>query len=287
MPLKIVPVITPFKNNVLDMDILREHCERLLNSGIDKVFLAGTNGLGISLDFSEKLKIINELDIDGDKLIIQIGSLNLEKSMELARAARAKGYFAIASVPPYYYSDLDENTIIRYFLDLSRHYKTIVYNYPKMTGHDVNARMLKRIIDSGGDIIGVKDTVNDIMHMLEYKNIEDDLIVLAGPSTHIFSALRSGVDGTVSAAGNYMPNIFRYLSDHVYSNNAFKLQILINSVIDASAHFGIYSANYSLVKIIKKYYCGEPRPPFYPLTESDENNLEKIIKNILKDGDNV
>ncbi len=287
MPLKIVPVITPFINNVLDIDLLRNHCETLLKSGIDKLFIAGTNGLGLSLNFNEKLKIINDLDIDGDKLIMQIGSLNLDESIELAMAAKKKEYFAISSVPPYYYSDLDADSIIRYFLDLSKYYRTIVYNYPRMTNHDVDSKMLEKIIKLGGNIIGIKDTVNDIMHMLEYKNINNDLIVLAGPSTHIFAALRAGVDGAVSAAGNYMPNIINYLYKNINSNDAFKFQILINKVINAAKPFGIYSANYSLVRIIKGYSCGYPRPPFYPLSETKEKELEKIIKNILKNGDNI
>jgi 2-dehydro-3-deoxy-phosphogluconate/2-dehydro-3-deoxy-6-phosphogalactonate aldolase len=78
---RIVPVITPFRANRVDIEKLKHHARALLDDGMDFLFIAGTTSLGPSLTSDEKLQMVDELQEFAPKLILQVGSLNLEESV--------------------------------------------------------------------------------------------------------------------------------------------------------------------------------------------------------------
>src|ERR1700730_7902874 len=129
----IVPAVTPFTGNELDVDKLKHHAESLYQEGVDFVFLAGTTGLGPSLRMEEREKMTRALSQYKEKLILQVGSLDLEASVRLAEFARDLGVHAIAAYPPYYFQRIPDDWMVKYFLKLSKIHPLIVYNYPGAT----------------------------------------------------------------------------------------------------------------------------------------------------------
>src|ERR1700680_2506596 len=99
----IVPTVTPFTGNEVDIGKLKRHAESLFQEGVDFVFLAGTTGLGPSLRMEEREKMLQALSEYKEKLILQVGSLDLEASARLAEFAKDIGVHAIAAYPPYYF----------------------------------------------------------------------------------------------------------------------------------------------------------------------------------------
>ncbi len=106
----IVPIITPFnERNEIDIVKMRRHADFLLKNGIDFLLLSGTTGLGPSLGFSEKVDILENFSDIPDRVIMQVGSLNMDESKSLARLAKKKELRAVASSPPYYYPRVPED----------------------------------------------------------------------------------------------------------------------------------------------------------------------------------
>ncbi|KAA8923510.1 dihydrodipicolinate synthase family protein [Thermoplasma sp.] len=281
MPFKVVPVLTPFKGKEIDGDKFKDHCRRLLEDGIDMIFIAGTNGMGPTLSFQERKKLAEYCSDIPDRVIFQVGSLNLEESIELAKIARAMGFYAAAAIPPYYFGGIPEEWIVRYYTEISGIMDTFIYNYPKFTGYDVNADIAKKIRKRGGNIVGVKDTVNDIDHMLRYKYVLDDFLVFSGPSNYVLYAALNGLDGAVAAAGNYATEMFVQILDDTARYGRTN-QIIIDEIIDAASRYGQWASNYSLVRILRGYDAGDPRPPFYALDLESEEKLRTEINAILR-----
>ena len=288
MPDLLVPVITPFEHGAVSIVKLRKHSDFLLKKGVDFIFLNGSTGLGPSLNLNERLSILHAFEDIPEKIIVQVGALNLDESLALAREAAKMKVHAIATLPPYYYPRLPEEWLIRYFRTIADVYPTLLYNFPLTTGYDITAEMVGKVLASGANIIGIKDTVPDINHMLQLKwSTPPDFRVYCGPDPLVMSALRSGLDGVVGGSGNYVPQILRTLVDHFNDDTGTRAQKLIQAITSVARKYGQWSANYALVEILHSHSAGEPRSPIYPLDDATKSNMAVEVRKVLPDGDSV
>ncbi|WP_297215130.1 dihydrodipicolinate synthase family protein [Thermoplasma sp.] len=282
----IVPMITPFTdNNTIDTERLLTHAEYLIKNGVDYLLVSGSTGLGPSLRMEEKAKILNDLHHLKDKIIFQVGSLDLEESRELARLGKRNEVKYIASLPPYYYPRIPEEWYIRFFKEISEIYPTLVYNFPLTTNYDIKPDLVTKINKSGGNIVGIKDTVPDLDHLLNFKwEFGNDFKVYCGPDVLVLASLRMGMDGAIPGSGNYAPKIARSLFENYQNDRGVIDQRILTRLAMIARKYGQWAANYSLVKIIGKYDPGKPRPPIYPLDQKAEEALSREVMEVLKSG---
>jgi 2-dehydro-3-deoxy-phosphogluconate/2-dehydro-3-deoxy-6-phosphogalactonate aldolase len=276
MPHRIVPMVTPFRANKPDAEKLVHHARMLLRDGVDYVFLGGTTGLGVSMTVEEKLYLLEELSREySSKLLLQVGTLDLEQSIRLAEAAKKNNLHAIVSYPPYFYPRMQDDWVVKQFVTLSKIYPMIVYNYPLATGYEISPAILKRTKQGGGNIIGIKDTLPDVGHMLSFKyELGDDFLVYSGPDTVVTAAVRGGIDGCVAGTANYCPELLIKATDLDASlSDAIAAQKTITALAGVARKYGQWAANYYLVKAIRGYDVGEPRPPIYPLGPAEQEKL--------------
>ncbi|MCL4335092.1 MAG: dihydrodipicolinate synthase family protein [Candidatus Thermoplasmatota archaeon] len=279
--MKICPMITPFHNNKVDYEKMHFFGELILSKGIDLLFLCGTTGLGPTLSHEEKMKIMEVFSDISSKVIMQIGSLNTSEVVELAKKAKSLNFRAIALLPPYYYFDVPESWLIRYFLDVSRIYDTIVYNFPKTTNNPISTKIVKEVNAKGGRIIGIKETLPDISHMINFKwEMGDDFLVLSGPDDLIIPALRSGLDGIIGSSSNYLTDIFVRIIRNYEKIEAENLQKIISSCLAEVKKYGQWSANYTAIRHFHGLDVGQPRPPLLPLEPEQERELVTSLHNI-------
>jgi 2-dehydro-3-deoxy-phosphogluconate/2-dehydro-3-deoxy-6-phosphogalactonate aldolase len=278
----VTPIITPFtKDNRIDKEKLKNHAENLMRKGIDKIFVNGTTGLGPSISANEKLENLKIVYDVTDKIIFQIGGLNLEEAINLAKLSKDYDIIGVASYAPFYYTRIPEKQLIKYFktlCEVSPH-PVYLYNYPAAVGKDVDARLVKEI----GCIRGVKDTNENLIHTLDYKRFNPNMIVYSGSDMLITTAISTGLDGSVTAASNYLPEVSIAIKKLVMENKideALKLQFLYNEVVEASRIFGSLSSNYILVKYFQGYDVGYPRAPIFPLDSDEESQLIKKVEHI-------
>jgi len=283
LPQKIVPMVTPFVANKPDAQKLVHHARSLLKDGVDYVFLGGTTGLGGSLTTEEKLNLLNELGGEfAPKLLFQVGTLDLEVSIKLAERAKQLKLRAIVSYPPYFYPRMQDDWVVKYFVTISKIYPLIVYNYPLATGYEISPAIVKKVRQGGGNVIGIKDTIPDIAHMLSFKyELGDDFIVYCGPDTIITSAVRSGLDGCVAGSGNYAPELMvKAANPESKLADALAAQKTLFSLASLSRKYGQWAANYALTRAIRGYDVGEPRAPIYPLGPAEQEKIASEAKEI-------
>ncbi|MGC9104993.1 MAG: bifunctional 2-dehydro-3-deoxy-phosphogluconate/2-dehydro-3-deoxy-6-phosphogalactonate aldolase [Thermoprotei archaeon] len=276
----IAPIVTPFKGGKVDNDTLKAHAENLLKKGVDLLFVNGTTGLGPALSPSEKAENLRALRDFSDKVIFQVGELDLSSTLQLIKLAEDYGVKAIASYPIYYFQRVPEKHIVKYFRDLcdATDLPVYLYNYPLATGKDVDERLVSEI----SCLSGVKDTNESFSHTMAYKRANPNMVVYNGSDSLVFLSLLF-LDGTVSSVANYLPEALVAMKRAAEAKdlNALKtVQGTIDEVVALARKYGSFSANYELVRVFQGYSVGKPRPPVYPLEETEVKQLESEVASI-------
>lgn len=275
-------MITIFDGNSVDTEKMLEFGKLILSKGIDYLFLCGTTGLGPALSFSERMKIIDAFEPLADSSIIQVGSLNLQESEELARKAADGGYHAIASLPPYYYFNVPGEWIIRHLLSLSKIYRLYAYNFPVASNNRIDPSMVQEVNRRGGNIIGIKETVQEISDMLDFKyRLGDEFRVFNGPDNLLIPSLRAGMDGAVGSSSNYLTELFVSTIEKHILDEAHQLQKKLSSALKIVKSYGQWAAIYSAVRMLHGFDPGKPRPPIFPLEPDQESELETRLSAAL------
>lgn len=279
----IVPIITPFtQDNKIDKEKFYKHADFLIKNGVDYLLLCGSTGLGPSLRKDERIEILETISYMKDKLILQVGSLDMNESLELATIAKKSGIKYIASLPPYYYPRLLEEWYVKYFKEISKIYPTLVYNFPLTTNYDIRPELVRKINKEGGNIVGIKDTTTDLDHILNFKwEFGKDFKVYCGPDVLMLPSIKMGIDGVISGSGNYVPKLIKRLLDYPNEKVALDIQKLVTELVLTSRKYGQWSVNYSLVKLINGYDVGFPRPPIFPLDQEQEIELSEVTKHVF------
>lgn len=278
----IIPLITPFTNNRVDKQLAVDHGNDVLRGGMKYLFLAGTTGVGPSLSTQEKLDLLDAFSNIPDSIMLQVGSLNLEDSVDMARTAKKKKIHAVAALPPYYFTGLKREWLVKYYVKISSEYPTIIYNYPDTTGYNITYDIVNDIKKEGGNVIGIKETTFNMNDILNTKMYVDDFKVYTGPDQYILSAFRLNLDGYVSGAGNYGYKIIKNIEENYDNENGDKYQFLLNELSDLSRKYGTISSIYNMVGIMTGINAGCPREPFFKISESDSLQLKSEMDLLFK-----
>ncbi|WP_337860791.1 dihydrodipicolinate synthase family protein [Ferroplasma sp.] len=278
----IVPLITPFTNNRVDKSIAVKHGEDVFKGGMKYLFIAGTTGLGPSLSMPERLELLDAFAHMPDNVILQCGSLNLEESIEMAKQAKKYKIYGVAALPPYYFTGMKREWLVKYYTKLSKEEPVIIYNYPETTGYNITYDIINDIKKAGGDIIGIKETTFNMNDILNTKMYVPDIKVYTGPDQFILSAFRLGLDGYVSGASNYGYKIVKLIEENYSNKDGDRYQFLLNELAALSGKYGTISSIYDMVEIMTGVKAGNPREPFFKLSMEDRSALEKEMNAVFK-----
>ncbi|MFP3201697.1 MAG: bifunctional 2-dehydro-3-deoxy-phosphogluconate/2-dehydro-3-deoxy-6-phosphogalactonate aldolase [Sulfolobus sp.] len=284
----ISPILTPFtKKGEIDKNALKTHAENLIRKGVDYIFLNGTTGLGPALSKEEKKETLKVVYDVTDKVIFQLGGLNLNDVVELLSFSKDFKIVGVASYSPYYFQRLPEKWLVKYFktiLETSPH-PVYVYNYPSATGYDISVSVLKEI----GEVAGIKDTNQDLAHSLDYKINFPKMKVYNGSDSLVYYSLLS-LDGTVASLTNVVPEYIVSMKKFIEEGNrekALEIQKVLNSLLTIMRKYGQLSATYSLVEIFQGYNVGYPRPPIFPLEDNEIKSLKSEVDAIKRNLESI
>ena len=281
-----VALITPFKNNSLDVDAYVKLIHFHLNNGTNCLVPAGTTGESPTLSHHEHQQVI-ELCIKEsagkNPVIAGTGSNSTAEAVSLTTHAEKVGANAALIVTPYYNKPTQEG--------LYQHYKAIndkcgipilIYNIPGRSVIDMTVDTMARLFELK-NIVGVKDATGDLNRDVEQKNkMGKEFIQLTGNDDNALEFNKKGGIGAISVTGNIAPKLCSELQKLSTSKN-------INDVIEAERldeilqpiHSAMFiESNPSPVKYAAKLLnlCEDDvRLPLVRLTE----NTKEVIKKAL------
>ena len=209
-----VALITPFKNNELDVEAYIKLIHFQISNGTNGLVPAGTTGESPTLSHDEHQKVIDLCvkESDGKTIVIAgTGSNSTKEAISLTTHAEKAGADAALVVTPYYNKPTQEG--------LYQHYKKIndnvgipiiIYNIPSRSVIDMSVETMTRLYELK-NIIGVKDATGDLERVnKQLKSMGKDFIQLTGNDDNALEFNKRGGVGSISVTANIAA---KYCSD--------------------------------------------------------------------------
>ena len=281
-----VALITPFKDNNLDVESYIKLVHFHLKNGTNGLVPAGTTGESPTLSHDEHQKVI-ELCIQESKgkniVIAGTGSNSTKEAISLTTHAEKVGADAALVVTPYYNKPTQEG--------LYQHYKAIndkigipilIYNIPGRSVIDMSVDTMARLFELK-NIVGVKDATGDLNRVNQQKNkMGNDFIQLTGNDDNALEFNKRGGVGAISVTANIAPKLCSDFqkasiieSDHDKSEAA-----RLDKILQPIHNSMFIESNPSPVKYAAKLLglCGDDvRLPLVKVTEPTKEAVKKAL----------
>ncbi len=283
--------LTPIDEDLApDHPAFAAHCHRLLAAGCHGLSVFGTTGEANSLSTGERLAALEALlegGVPAETLLPGTGSCALTDTVRLSRAALDAGAAGVLVLPPFYYKDVGDDGLYRFFAEVVERVgddrlRLYLYHIPQMTGVDLGLPLISRLIDAyPGVIAGSKDSSGDRRRIATLCREFPDFSVLAGTETLLLETLRSGGEGCISATVNVTSRLARRVYDaHAADKeeDAEALQERLSALRGSIEAYPVIPA----LKALMAHLTGEKawrnlRPP---LSGLDEEQEEKLLSSV-------
>ena len=282
-----VALITPFKNNKLDVDNYIELIHFHIKNGTNGLVPAGTTGESPTLTHEEHEKVI-ELCIKEAKgkipVIAGTGSNSTAEAISLTKHAEKVGADAALIVTPYYNKPTQEG--------LYQHYKAIndncgipiiIYNIPSRSVIDMTVETMTRLFELK-NIIGVKDATGNLDRVNQQKEkMGNDFIQLTGEDGNVLEFNKRGGVGCISVTANIAPKLCSDFQKFSFSknNNELKEAERINKLLQPVHKSLFIESNPSPVKYAAKLLnlCSDDvRLPLVKVTNSTKEAIKESLQ---------
>jgi len=284
-----VALITPFKNNELDVDAYLKLIHFHLENGTNGLVPAGTTGESPTLNHKEHEKVI-EICINEAKgkipVIAGTGSNSTEEAVSLTKHAEKAGADGALVVTPYYNKPTQEG--------LYQHYKKIndntnipiiIYNIPSRCVIDMSVDTMARLFELK-NIVGVKDATGDLNRLDQtIKKLGSEFIQLTGEDGLAFKFNRRGGVGIISVTANIAPKLCSDMQKYSKSDseNEIKEAEKIDKMLQPLHKSLFIESNPAPTKYAAKLMglCSdEIRLPLVNIKKETEEEVEKALSSI-------
>ena len=279
-----VALITPFKNDKLDIEAYVKLIHFHMDNGTNGLVPAGTTGESPTLTHDEHQKVI-ELCIKESQgknpVIAGTGSNSTAEAISLTTHAEKVGADAALIVTPYYNKPTQEG--------LYQHYKAIndkcgipilIYNIPGRSVIDMSVDTMAKLFELK-NIVGVKDATGDLDRVnLQKKKMGNEFIQLTGNDDNAFEFNKRGGVGAISVTANIAPKLCSEFQKFSILNNNINEAEKIDKILQPIHSSMFVESNPSPVKYAAKLLglCNEEvRLPLVNVTK----DTKEIIKTAL------
>ena len=184
----IPPLVTPLlDDDTLDVRGLECLIERLIDGGVNALFILGTTGEAQCLSYKLRAEMIRETcRITADRLpvLVCISDTSIVESVRLAQVAANYGAEAVVSAPPYYFASAQPE-LVEFYDKLIKDLPLplFLYNMPTHTKVNFAPQTIYRIAENP-KVIGFKDSSANLVYFQSVMHIMKDhpnFSMLVGP----------------------------------------------------------------------------------------------------------
>jgi len=298
----LAPVITPFKADLApESQRFIAHCKWLLSQNCG-LAVFGTNSEANSLSMEERAMLLDELvvaGVDPSRMMPGTGCCSITETVKLTKQAVGNGCAGVLMLPPFYYKDVSEEGLYRYFSEVVQRVgdarlKIYLYHIPPVAVVGITPKLVERLLAAyPSAIAGMKDSSGDWSNtkifldaFAETARAARTFDVFVGSESFLLANMRNGGVGTISATANVNPAAIHKLytewdtvddADHADQQQS-KLNVLR----------GVFSNRKfpSMIAALKQaiaIYADDPawrtvRPPLVELTPEQAKTLAAELK---------
>jgi 4-hydroxy-tetrahydrodipicolinate synthase len=305
----LAPVVTPFKADLSpDRNRFTRHCQWLLSQNC---WLApfGTTSEANSMSAGERIALLDALvaaGIDPLRMMPGTGCCSIVETVALTTQAVKHGCAGVLMLPPFYYKDVNEEGLYRYFSEVVQRVgdarlRIYLYHIPPVAIVGITARLVERLLKAYPNAIaGMKDSSGDWNNTKTFLDAFAETArpdrtgfdVFVGSETFLLANMRNGGAGTISATANVNPAAIYELYVACVGESKFenreseleRLQACINVVRDLFSSRK-FPSMIAAVKQAIAIYANDPewarvRPPLLELTTEQAKLLAAELKRI-------
>ncbi|MDC1176824.1 4-hydroxy-tetrahydrodipicolinate synthase [Candidatus Pelagibacter sp.] len=282
-----VALITPFKDDNLDVETYIKLIHFHLENGTSGLVPAGTTGESPTLSHKEHQQVIDLCIKESSgkiPVIAGTGSNSTDEAISLTTHAEKAGANAALIVTPYYNKPTQEG--------LYQHYKAIndkcglpiiIYNIPGRSVIDMSVETMARLFELK-NIVGVKDATGDLNRVdKQLKAMGSEFIQLTGNDDNALEFNRRGGVGAISVTANIAPKLCsKFQSLTLLSDDKSKKESeSLDKILQPVHHSMFIESNPSPVKYAAKVLglCDDAvRLPLVRVTDSTKNIINKALE---------
>lgn len=194
-----VPTIVD-DNGELDRAGMAVMIDHVISNGADGMLILGSGG-EFSHFSSEQRKQIAEFSLQHVAgrvpVLIGIACASTAETIQLGKHAEKAGAQGVLVVNPYY-AKLSEEARFTHYKRIAEalNVPVFLYNFPELTGQDIGLNVITRLAREVPNIVGIKDTIDNISHTREIINqvhcFRPDFIIFSGYDEYLLDTLMLG-----------------------------------------------------------------------------------------------
>jgi len=217
----IAPVVTPFTADLApDHERFISHCRWLLsqNCGLAPF---GTTSEANSMSTDERISLLDALvaaGINPSRMMPGTGCCSITDTVTLTTHAVEHGCAGVLMLPPFYYKDVSEEGLYRYFNEVVQRVgdarlRIYLYHIPPVAMIGITPGLVERLLKTYPNAIaGMKDSSGDwnntkvfLDAFAETPRASNRFDVFVGSEMFLLANMRDGGAGTISATANVNP----------------------------------------------------------------------------------
>ena len=295
----LAPVVTPFRADLSpDQERFIRHCRWLLsqNCGLAPF---GTTSEANSMSTYERISLLDALvaaGIDPSRMMPGTGCCSITETVALTTHAVQHGCAGVLMLPPFYYKDITEEGLYRYFSEVVQRVgdarlRIYLYHIPPVAIVGITLRLVERLLKAYPNAIaGMKDSSGDWNNTKTFLDAFADTArpartgfdVFVGSESFLLANMRNGGAGTISATANVNPaaiyELYNSVSAVSSDSRCCQPQQARLNVVREIFSSRKFPSMIAAVKQAIAIYAGDPkwarvRPPLVELTTEQAKSL--------------
>jgi 4-hydroxy-tetrahydrodipicolinate synthase len=283
----LAPVVTPFGGDLSpDRQRFITHCKWLLSKNCG-LAVFGTTSEANSLAAEERSTLLDALvaaGIDPARVMAGTGCCSITETVLLTAQAVRHGCAGVLMLPPFYYKDVSEEGLYRYFSEVIQRVgdarlRIYLYHIPPVAVVGITTGLVERLLKAyPGTIAGMKDSSGDWNNTKTFLDAfeKSGFDVFVGSESFLLANMQNGGAGTISATANVnaaaIHNLYKQWNT---ADDADQQQSKLNVVRD------LFGKKYPMIPALKQaiaIYANDPawrtvRPPLVKLTAEQAKTL--------------
>lgn len=281
----IVALITPFRNNKIDIDALRKLVLWHIQEGTQAIVACGSTGEAALLTIQEREQVISTV-IDAAQgripIIAGCGAPSTHDALGMVQQAKELGCAAALVVTPYYVKPTEEG--------IYQHFKTLntvdlpilIYNNPGRSIVGLSVDLVVRLATLS-NVVGIKDSCDDLTRVVKMRHrITKPFSFLSGDDPIATAYLAHGGHGFISVTANVAPKQCQQIVESWEKGDILTFGILRDTLIHLHEAV-LRETNPSPIKyaVSTLGYCEETvRLPLVPISQETKGMIHEALKKV-------
>jgi 4-hydroxy-tetrahydrodipicolinate synthase len=219
----LVPLITPFKDDKVDLKSYERMINHYIEQGVNGIIPLATTGESPTIlanEYEEVLAKTVEYTNNRVSIYVGLGGNNTSELVNKLKTVEKYDIDGILSVAPYY-SRPNQRGLYEHFRSVSEatDLDIVIYNIPYRTGTNIENETMHRLAEFK-NIIGLKDCCGDIKQTTDLLlNPPKDFSILTGEDALFYSTLILGGNGGMLGSAHLRTKEFIEVYNLIKENN--------------------------------------------------------------------